>query len=408
MPISIDRIRADIDAIARFTEAPGGADRPTFSRAWRQARDYVIAQAGTAACKVRIDAAGNVHARPESIAWDAPVWLSGSHIDSVPRGGNFDGVAGVAAPLEALRAAKEDGIPIPPLELIVFAEEEGTTFGLGMLGSRAWVGDLSENQLTAVRNATGENYIEAGASHDVHPSRLLEDAFNPRHYLGFVEVHIEQGLGLWNAGVPLAVVTAIAGRKQYKVRLNGVANHAGSTSMVDRKDALAAAAVCILQLEGLANGLGDGTVMTVGRIECRPNAINVIPAHVEFTIDFRSPSNEVLTDGDAQIRQRVAEACDRRGIEHAIEQTEDAPAVQLDIDLCAKLARASADIAKSTATAVSGALHDAAILAPRLPTAMLFVPSKDGISHNPAEFSRVEDIALAAEVLRALVTGETR
>ena len=407
MPISVDRIRADIAAIARFTETPGGADRPTFSRAWREARDYVIEHAKRAGCKVRIDAAGNTHARPQSISWDAPVWLSGSHVDSVPRGGNFDGVAGVVAPLEVFRAGREDGVTVPPLELIIFAEEEGTTFGLGMLGSRAWVGELSQQQLACVRNARGESYLEAGAAHDVHPSRLLEDVFNARHYLGLVEVHIEQGSGMWNAGVPLAVVTGIAGRKQYKVKLRGVANHAGSTSMTDRKDALAAAAVCILQLEGLANGIGDGTVITVGRIECRPNAINVIPASVECTIDFRSPSNEVLTDGDVQIRQRITQACDRRGIEHAVEQTEDAPAVQMDADLCASLARACADTAMSTATAVSGALHDAAVLAPHLPTAMLFVPSRDGISHNPAEFSRVEDIALAARVLQELVMAKT-
>jgi allantoate deiminase len=405
MPISVDRIRTDIDAIARFTESPGGADRPTFSQAWRGARDYVMDQAKRAGCKVRIDAAGNAHARPEPLAWDHPIWLSGSHIDSVPRGGNYDGVAGVVTPLEVLRAAREDGIDAPPLELIIFAEEEGTTFGLGMLGSRAWAGDLSAEQLGAVRNAQGESYLEAGNRHDVRPSMLLEDAFNPRHYLGLVEVHIEQGPGMWNAGVPLAVVTAIAGRRQYRVKLRGVANHAGSTSMADRKDALAAAAVCVLQLEGLANGLGDSTVITVGRIECHPNAINVIPASVEFTIDFRSPSNEVLTDGDAQIRQRIEQVCSRRGIGHTIEQTEDAPAVQMNPDLCSKLARASAAIAKSTATAVSGALHDAAILAPHLPAAMLFVPSKDGISHNPAEFSRVEDVTLAASVLRELVVG---
>jgi len=405
MPISIDRIRADIDAIARFTESPGGADRPTFSAAWREARDYVVEQAKRAGCKVRVDAAGNVHARPEVVAWDAPVWLSGSHIDSVPRGGNYDGVAGVVAPLEVLRAAHDDRTTPPPLELVIFAEEEGTTFGLGMLGSHAWVGELSGQQLASVRNARGESYLEAGSQHGVHPSRLIEDAFNARHYLGLVEVHVEQGPGMWNAGVPLAVVTAIAGRKQYRVKLRGVANHAGSTSMSDRKDALAAAAVCILQLEGLANGLGDSTVITVGRIECRPNAINVIPAFVEFTVDFRSPSNDVLTDGDAQIRQRVAQVCDRRGIEHAIEQTENAPAVQMDGDLCANLARGCANIAKSTATAISGALHDAAILAQHLPTAMLFVASKDGISHNPAEFSRVEDIALAARVLQDLVTA---
>jgi allantoate deiminase len=403
MPISADRIRADIDAIARFTESPGGADRPTFSNAWRAARDYVMEQAKRVGCKVRIDAAGNMHARPESVDCATPVWLSGSHIDSVPRGGSYDGVAGIVTPLEVLRAAQEDGIAAPPLELIIFAEEEGTTFGLGMLGSRAWVGDLSAEQLSAVRNPRGENYIEAGAPHDVRPSMLLEDAFDARQYLGLVEVHIEQGPGMWKANMPLAVVTAIAGRKQYKVKLTGLANHAGSTSMADRKDALVAAAVCVLQLEGLANGLGEQTVITVGRIECHPNAINVIPAHVEFTIDFRGPSQSVLIDGDAQIRQRIEQVCSRRGIEHTIQQTEDAPAVQMDADLCANLTRLAAKVAKESATAVSGALHDAAILAPHLPTAMLFVPSKDGISHNPAEFSRAEDIALAASILLELV-----
>jgi allantoate deiminase len=259
-----------------------------------------------------------MHARPESVDWSTPVWLSGSHIDSVPRGGDYDGVVGIVTSLEMLRAAKEDGIAALPLELIIFAEEEGTTFGLGMLGSRAWVGDLSVEQLSAVRNAKGENYIEAGGPHDVRPSLLLEDAFDARRYLGLVEVHIEQGPGMWNAGVPLAVVTAIAGRKQYKVKLKGVANHAGSTSMADRKTHSRQAAVCILQLEGLANGSGEQTVITVGRIECHPNAINVIPAHVEFTIDFRSPSQDVLNDGDAQIRQRIEQVCSRRGIEHTI------------------------------------------------------------------------------------------
>ncbi len=404
MRISIERIQADIDAIARFTESPDGADRPTFSQAWREARDYVIAQAKLAGCKVRVDAAGNVHARPEPIAWDVPLWLSGSHIDSVPQGGNYDGVAGIVAPLELLRASRAGG-HTPPLELIVFAEEEGTTFGLGMLGSRAWTGDLSASQLGAVRNAQGETYIEAGSRHEVRPSLLIEDTLNARHYLGFVEIHIEQGPGMWNAGVPLAVVTAIAGRRQYRVKLRGVANHAGSTSMTDRKDALPAAAVCILQLEGLANGLGEHTVITVGRIQCAPNAVNVIPAAVDFTIDFRSPSNEVLTDGDAQIRQRIEQACKRRGIEHSIEQAEHASATPMDADLCARLSLACARRVQGSATAVSGALHDAAVLAPHLPTAMIFIASRDGISHNPAEFSRVEDIALAAETLQDLITS---
>ena len=402
MAISEDRIRADIEAIARFTATPGaGADRPTFSPEWGAARDYVIERARAAGCKTRIDAAGNVHARHESIAWETPVWLSGSHLDSVPHGGDFDGVAGVVIPLEILRAAAPNAIP---LELIVFAEEEGTTFGLGMLGSRAWTGDLSARELERVRNAAGLSYVEAGVDFLVRPSMLLEDKFDPRRYFGLVEAHVEQGPGMWARGERVAVVTAVAGRRQYTVTVRGVANHAGSTSMRDRKDALVAAATCILQLEGTANGIGAGAVATVGRLHVKPNAINVIPAEVEFTIDFRSPSNDVLRDGDERIRKIVAQTCDRRGLAHAMDATESAPAVEMDLRLCERLKRSAETLGVAAPPAVSGALHDAAVVAPHLPTAMVFIASRDGISHNPAEFSRVEDVALAAQVIAGVVS----
>ena len=282
MAINTERIRADIEAIARFTETPGaGATRPTFSDAWRQARDYVIDQAKRAGCAIRIDAFGNVHARPATLVWDSRAWLCGSHIDTVPHGGDYDGVAGIVVALEILRAD-----PNAPVELIIFAEEEGPTFGLGMLGSRAWVGDLGADELAKVRNNASQNYLEAGASHGVDIKRFASDRINPAHYRGLIEVHIEQGPGMWKNDQRVAIVRAIAGRKQYRCTLRGVANHAGSTHMSDRRDALVGAATLILQFEGIARGLSPDAVMTVGRIECKPNAVNVIPDEVEFTIDF--------------------------------------------------------------------------------------------------------------------------
>jgi allantoate deiminase len=401
MPISEDRIRADVEAIARFTATPGaGADRPTFSPQWKQARDYVIAQAEAAGCRTRVDAAGNVHARHATVAWETPVWMSGSHLDSVPHGGDYDGVAGVVIPLEILRSTNK---PIP-LELVVFAEEEGTTFGLGMLGSRAWTGDIAPPQLERVHNAHGLSYVEAGVDIGVRPSMLLEDKLEPRRYFGLIEAHIEQGPGMWTRDERVAIVTAIAGRRQYRVHIKGFANHAGATSMADRKDALVAAATCILQLEGTANGIGQETVATVGRIHVKPNAINVIPAEVDFTIDFRSPSNEILSSGDERIRKLIAQTCDRRGLSFAVDATESAPAVEMDLRLCDRLKKAAAKIGVDAHGAVSGALHDAAVIAPHLPTAMVFIPSRDGISHNPAEFSRIEDIALAARVIEGVVS----
>jgi allantoate deiminase len=407
MAISVERIRADIEAIARCTETPGkGATRPTFSRAWSEARAYVIAQAEAAGCDVRTDAAGNVHARPKALGWNERAWLVGSHIDSVPHGGDYDGVAGVVAGLELLRSRREHGIDAVPVELIVFAEEEGPTFGLGMLGSRAWVGELVAGQFGDLRNQTGQTYLEAGKPFGVDPSRLEGDRFRSEHYLGLIEVHIEQGPGMWRRDQPLAVVTAIAGRRQAHVIVRGEANHAGATAMSDRKDALAGAAACILGLEMFVRDLGKGAVLTVGRIENHPNAVNVVPDRVEFTIDFRCGDTPTVETALFPMRGLIEDTCRRRGLTCDVLTSECIPARPMD----AKLVEAISAIGGGGGglpTTVSGALHDSAVLAPHLPTVMLFVPSKDGISHNPAEFSRVEDIAAAAQVVERLVRRES-
>lgn len=406
MTLSAERIRRDVEAIAACTLTPGeGATRPTFSTAWRAARDYVAGEAERAGCTVWTDAAGNLHARPAALPREARVWLSGSHVDSVPNGGDYDGVVGVVVPLELLRAAHAAGRDDLPLELVIFAEEEGTTFGLGMLGSHAWVGSLSPERLDAVTDHEGASYLAAGAAHGVRPADMEAERFRPEAYRGLVEVHVEQGVGLWKRGDRIAVVNAIAGRSQYRARIVGTANHAGSTAMEDRRDALAGAAETIVELERLAREM-PGSVITVGRIAAQPNAVNVIAGEVEITIDLRSPDPAVLVEGDSRIRMLLGEVTARRGLSATLEATETLPAMPLDRELRAAL-EAAAERAGVGALPVvaSGALHDAAILAPQLPTAMLFVASRDGVSHNPAEHSRIEDVALAARVLRELVSG---
>ncbi|MBW3630248.1 MAG: hydantoinase/carbamoylase family amidase [Gemmatimonadetes bacterium] len=405
MPIRIGRIQRDIEAIAAFTATPGeGATRPTFSAEWRAARDYVADQLHACGCEVRIDAAANLHARPAGLSWDEPAWLSGSHVDTVPNGGDFDGVVGVVVPLELLRAAAEEGRGNLPLELAVFAEEEGTTFGLGMLGSRAWAGTTGFLALSIAHNAAGESYLRAGQPHGVRAEDIAAETVQRGRYLGMVEVHIEQGASLWRSGERVAIVDAIAGRRQYRARLQGHANHAGSTSMPDRKDALACAAELILALEALAPELSPRAVATVGEIACRPNAINVIPGEVDLSIDFRDPDNAVLDEGHRRIEALVTETAARRGVISLLDWSEALPAEALDVAICERLQAAAERIGLGPLRrAASGALHDAAILAPYIPTAMLFVASRDGISHNPAELSRFEDIAAAAEVLWELV-----
>ena len=408
MPISLERLERNLETIARATQTPGsGADRPTFSPAWAEAVEYVVREATACGCGARRDASGNVHLRPQADTSSSRsrLWLSGSHLDSVPQGGDFDGVVGVIVPLEVMRAAREVSREAP-LELVIFAEEEGTTFGLGMIGSRAWTGQLDAARLAELRNTAGQSYVEAGAPFGVSPDRLPGDRLRPSDYRGMIEVHIEQGPGLWNRGQPLAVVTAIAGRRQYQVHVAGAANHAGSTSMTDRRDALAGAAEMIAAVESLPAALGANAVATVGRIECQPNAVNVIAGSAAFTIDFRAADDDSLERGDGDLRQRLDEIAANRGLELRIDAVESIAATALSRDVCDRLKAAANHHAIELPETVSGALHDAAIIAPHLPTAMLFIASRDGISHNPAEFSRLDDIGLAAHILyTAVVDG---
>jgi allantoate deiminase len=406
MPVNADRIRHDITMLAGFTETPGaGSTRPTFSKAWRDARDYVAAELEKCGCNIRIDAFGNLHARHRAISWESPVWMSGSHLDTVPHGGSFDGVVGVVAALEAMRAADKK---VVPLEVVIWAEEEGTTFGLGMIGSRAFVGELIGGKLAELRNGAGQSWFEAGAEHGVNREKLEADRLKTRLAVGFIEVHVEQGPGLWNEGHPVACVTAISGRRQYQCTLTGASNHAGSTLMIDRRDALAGAAQVITAIEDYSRHIGGHTVGTVGQIICEPNAINVIPGRVSFTIDFRSESPETLARADHHIRRTIEEIANSRTLEHTIAQTEGILVTEMSHNVCGRIRKAAIKrgFGEITSTA-SGALHDAAILAPHIPTAMIFVASRDGISHNPDEFSRIEDIAAATNVLAECVRDRT-
>ena len=407
--IQSERIESDLKAIAECTATPGaGASRPTFSPEWRKARDYVAGQLESCGCKVRIDALGNLHARPRALDWSAPAWLSGSHVDTVPNGGDYDGVVGVVVALELLRAADDDQRNDFPLELVIFAEEEGTTFGVGMAGSQAWVGNLSVERLRGIKNAGGEDYITAGTPHGIRVDRIGDDLIDPRTIKGMLEVHIEQGAGLWRSGNALAVVDAIAGRRQYHLRLEGRANHAGSTAMPDRLDALTAAAEIVLALEALPETLSPRAVATVGKLVVRPNAINVIPGEVELTIDFRSPEAAILDEGDGQISELVRGIAERRGVSFQLDSMEIHPPEVLDPQLCDRIRDAAERSGLGAIpTTASGALHDAAILAPFVPTVMLFVASRDGVSHNAAESSRIEDITAATRTLWEMLTNDS-
>lgn len=437
--LSVKRLSTDIEAIASFSESPPdvGYSRPTFSAPWRQAYDYVIEQATEIGAEHVVDAAGNLHIRHPLVGWERRVWLSGSHLDSVPSGGKFDGVSGVVIPLEIMRRRPE-----LPLEIIVFAEEEGTTFNLGMLGSRLWAGTLKPDTMTRIRNLHGQTAAEAGAPHGLDLARLAAaDAaagapaaaataaataaaatsgtgpaadwrtrLQPERYYGMVEVHPEQGLGLWDSGAPLAAVNRINGRRQLSITVTGQANHAGSTGMPGRRDALAGAAEMVLAFEKLGQELDRRlpyTVLTVGRLEATPGAVNVIPGKVVFSLDFRGQQEDLLVEGEQRIQEIAQAISERRGLKLEIETIEQLTPSPLSEDICTRLQQAASARGLELRLVPSGALHDAAVIAHVLPTAMIFVASRDGISHNPAEYSRIEDIALAAQLLEdMIVAGE--
>lgn len=398
------RIERDIEYIAGCNDTTPdlGYSRPTFSDAWAAARDYVIEEASAAGAKSRIDAAGNVHIRPGARTWEEPVWLSGSHLDSVPSGGKFDGVSGVVMPLELLRALND-----PPLELVVFAEEEGTTFGMGLLGSRAWVGRVGRDDLSRLRNSHGESYLQAGAPYGVDAERLETDRLDASRYLGFLELHPEQGPALWNDKQEVAAVGTINGRRQYRIDVEGRGNHAGSTRMADRCDPVAGAACAIAGIEAIGRDLSeerDQTVMTVGRMAVEPNAVNVIASRVALSVDFRSPDTALLEEGERRLKRLLEEVAGDRGLRIDIYREDDQPPAPLDAGIVRRLAEAAEYLGVRLPTVASGALHDAAVIAAHLPAAMLFVPSRDGISHHPDEFSRIEDIATAARIAAGMVS----
>jgi hydantoinase/carbamoylase family amidase len=374
-------------------------NRLTFSAPWGQARDYVAAQLESIGCRVRIDAAGNLHARPTAISWDAAAWMSGSHLDTIPNGGNYDGVVGVVTALEALRAAREDLKIAVPLEMIVWAATE-PAFGLGMISSRAVVGELNAHTLSELRNQRGLSYVQAGAGFGVDPAKLAADGLKKPTIIGYIEVNAEEGLTMWGQGLQVACVTNISGRRQYRCELTGAPNHAGSTAMHDRQDALVGAAEIVIGMEKLALELGKETVITVGRIETKPNLMNFIVGNAVFTIDVRSPIMLLLAQADKAIKRTIEKIAKHRHLEQKLELIDSRAAVEFDSRVCAKMHKA-ANIKKlgPIIDMTSGATHDAAVLSEHVPSAMLFVPSKDGISHGPEEYTRPEEVAAAVAVL---------
>jgi allantoate deiminase len=382
-------------------EPSGGSYRPLYGTAWAAACDHVERWMKEAGLAVRRDAVGNLWGRAEGSGGGKAV-ATGSHIDTVRHGGRLDGALGITAGLAALRALIEArGKPKRPLELLVVCEEEGSRFATNFWGSRAIIGAIGPHETDTVTDAAGVTLARAMRERGLDPARISSAA---RDDLGaFIELHIEQGAVLETQGLPLAVVTAIAGGVHLEVVVTGRSDHAGTTPMDLRRDALAGAAAMIQAVQSIAAALGRPAVATVGKLRVEPDQINVVPGRVTFTVDLRHAE----LGGRRALEERIRSLCGTIAAERSlgidVRTLHERPPVPMDAAVRQVLERAATEAGIVPAALVSGAGHDAQVLAARCAVGMLFVPSIGGRSHSPEEATDPAHLALGTRVLaRAL------
>ncbi len=412
MNVDVDRLRSDIEANATFgaIDIPEGRGRTvlTGTEANREARDHLVERFDDAGLEVTVDAVGNVMGTWISPGVDpqaAPV-VAGSHLDSVPEGGIFDGPLGVYGALEAVRTIRDAGFDVErPLAVVSFTEEEGTRFSGGMLGSAVATGQLDPGDALALTDDEGNSFEDALEGIGYRGTGTLDVS----SWHAFLELHVEQDTHLESADVPVGIVTTITGISHAHARLVGEANHAGATPMDERRDALAAASEFVLELEraGRDHALaGENTaVATVGKCDVTPNGTNVIPGAVDLGVDVRDVEYETMI----AILERAERALERIGADRDVEvetervlEVEPAPMS----DRCREAITAGAHEAGiETVELHSGAAHDAMRVSRVTDAGMLFAPSRDGVSHSPLEWTDWDDCARATRVLAGAFAG---
>jgi allantoate deiminase len=392
------QIERHIDSLSEFTATPGkGTTRLTYSKEDLQARQYIKETMKEYGLQVREDGFGNIFGKLEGSIKDAPSVLIGSHFDSVPNGGSYDGPAGVFAALEVANLFNKNQLtPKYPLEVIALVEEEGSRFGGGLMGSRGIVGVLTEEDFFNLRDKDGISTVEAMTQIGLDPS--LPKVRDSKTLKAFLELHIEQGPILEEQNIPIGVVEAIVGLTQLEVTVTGQAGHAGTTPMDRRSDALVTAARIIGQLPEFAIGKGEGTVITTGRLQVFPNGANVIPDKTVFSVDIRSGKEENVLKVIEEVKQLV-ESYNGNGIHTSTEQLLYIQPKKMNQDIVSLLKEKSGHFNIPSCSINSGAGHDAMVFSDFTDVGMLFIPSKDGLSHCPEEWSDSLHIANAVEIL---------
>ncbi|WP_338079178.1 Zn-dependent hydrolase [Aquibacillus halophilus] len=400
MDINEERLWSRINELGQVgVDVNGGLTRLSFSDEEREAKQLVKKYMTDAGLMIREDEIGNIFGRLAGTDPNGKTILIGSHVDTVLSGGIFDGTGGVLIGIEVVQSLIEQGVtPENSVEVVAFTDEEGTRFSTGMIGSKGYTGQLTSDELVNHVDEHGISIAQAMINQGYDPNKLASVKVDPETIKCFLEVHIEQGKILESKNVPIGLVTGIVGLRWLKVKLSGEAGHAGTTPMSLRKDPLAAAAEIIQYIEKLAKEQ-ERTVATVGQLAVNPGGVNIIPSDVEFTIDLRDLSDELLDQLLNQVNGTIESICSKRGITSSVEEIHNLSGVSCSSEINESI---RASIEKQGIEVVelpSGAGHDAMVMANFTQTGMIFLRTKNGISHTPEEWADKKDITVAAQTM---------
>ena len=406
---SADRIAAEIDTLSGpdFTLSDEAIRRYAYTEPYRRTLDHFTGALEALDFDVYEDPVGTLVARNRPAG--EPVFGIGSHCDSNRNGGRYDGTMGVVTALEVCRLNAELGLDLP-LQLISFLEEEGSGFGQMLLGSRIMLERVTEEELRETFLAVDDSrsFWEHAEDAGYEPARWRECGRVLDDLTGWIEMHIEQARVLQDTGNRIGIVSAIAGYVHADVRIRGRGDHAGATPMNLRLDPTLPLAETIVELERLARAAGGGTVGTVGELEADPGLINAIAAEVRLSLDIRGPDDDRFQGVARDIGAFATVAAERRGMTADVTPRQTLAATRLDPGVVAALEEAAAATGEPAMTMHSGAAHDTMCVAARVPSAMVFVPCRDGISHHPAEHAEPADAALAAEIMLNAIVALNR
>jgi N-carbamoyl-L-amino-acid hydrolase len=397
--VDFERLQSDIEALANIgRHEDQGLYRMAFSDGDMQGREWFKERIEDAGLQIHTDGAANIHAR---LDWDGkrPSVMTGSHLDTVPGAGHLDGALGVLCSLECVRRLKEENVKLKyPLEAVAFTDEEGR-FG-GIFGSQAICGQLTPETIHQAQDLNGVKLVDAMAERGFNAMEALRAARKPDTIHAFVELHIEQGPVLDRKGLCVGVVDAIAGLFKWQVRLIGVANHAGTTPMDMRRDAFQGLAEFAGELQRVLDEHGSNrSVATVGKVELKPGAANVVPGAAEFSLEVRDTDEAVLKELADAIRRALSAIARRRNLMFEFEIHSDIAPVKCDKGIVDTIDGVRHDLGIRGMRLHSGAAHDTQIMASITRAGMVFVPSKEGRSHSAAEWTAWEDIEQGANVL---------